>query len=183
MVQLRYGAWKLSFKHRFEAFATWSIIIWVWVRTSFEQHRCIVPHRMRHIHVYTGSKSNEMSPPATSQGETFRISVTCKRVDRLAFISPSLPSPLHCPKHLGDVNSRCLTACKVSNRQISRLLKSKRSSSRSSNCRSLLTNGSCIWFHEYAKVTIVSFARGRAMARALSSRVSQRWEGISTRWY
>jgi hypothetical protein len=131
---------------------------------------------MRYIHVYTGRKSNEMSPQTTSQGD-FRIeSVTWKRADRLAFISSTLPRLLHRPKHLGNdqkhrpeppghlggVNSHCLTACKASNWLISCLLKSKRSSSISSNCRLLLTNCSCIWFREYAKATIVSFARGLA---------------------
>ena len=67
----------------------------------------------------------------------FRIeSVTWKRADHFAFISSTLPWLLHRPKHLGndqkhrpeslghlgDVNSHCLTACKASNRLISRLL-------------------------------------------------------------
>jgi hypothetical protein len=37
---------------------------------KLEQQCRIIQHRMHHIHVYMGRKSDEMSPQATSQGET-----------------------------------------------------------------------------------------------------------------
>ena len=73
MVQLRYRAWKLSFKHLFEAFATWSIIIWVCIQRSFEQHGHIIRHQMCQICVYMQQKqwnestSNFARPPCLSR--------------------------------------------------------------------------------------------------------------------
>jgi hypothetical protein len=176
-VQLRYGVLKLSFKRFFEVFVTWSIVIWVWVQTSFEQQCRIVQHWMCHIHVYTGRKSDEMSPQTTSQGEIQNLShvemrwSSCvtrssRQLCHGSFIAQRAKTPRKRPKTLHRTLgtpqrhkfplSNC---CKASNQLISCLLKSKRSLLISSNCRSLLTNGSCIWIRKYAKATIVSFAR------------------------
>ena len=164
MVQLRYRALKLSFKCLFEVFVTWFIIIWVWVWTSFKQQCCIIQQWMHHIHVYMGWKNNEMSPQATSQGET---SESWSRGYALTVLHSS-----HQLCHGSFITQNTSEMTKntaqnpwdtlASNWLISHLLKSKRSSLISSNCCSLLMNGSCIWFRKYTKAMIVSFALGLA---------------------
>ena len=156
MVQLRYWAWKLSPKCLFEAFAMWFIIIWVYIWTSFEQHCCIIQHKMCHIHVYMGSRSNKISPPATLQGQTSKsqsqrnkliISHSlCHFCHGFFIIQNTSKMSTNTTQNLSNVDFHCLTTFKVSNQPISHLLKLKL---RSSNCYLLLTNGSCIWFHKY----------------------------------
>ena len=63
-------------------FLTWFIIIWFCIWSSFEWHCHIVQHWMCHIHVYTGSKSNEISPPVTSQGQTSE-SGSCRNISHI----------------------------------------------------------------------------------------------------